>query len=213
MTPELVILGAGGSAGAIIEMVDDINRVSRRWSIRGLLDDDPSKHGTSLFGLRVLGPIEMAAQMDEALFVTGVASYRRPYNRAEIAARLGLARDRYATIIHPLASVSPDADIGLGVLVFQYATVYDSTNVRDHAYLSPFALVAHHSVVEAGAVMAPRSTLLGGARLGASAYAGSHSVVKDGVTIGEGAVLGMGAVVVDDVAAKTTVVGNPARPV
>jgi UDP-2-acetamido-3-amino-2,3-dideoxy-glucuronate N-acetyltransferase len=41
---------------------------------------------------------------------------------------------------------------------------------------------------------------------------GSGATIMCGVTIGEGAVVGAGAVVTKDVAAGTTVVGNPARP-
>ena len=54
--------------------------------------------------------------------------------------------------------------------------------------------------------------MLGGSRLGVSAYAATHCVVRDGVTIGEGALVGMGAVVLADVPPRVTGIGNPARP-
>jgi acetyltransferase-like isoleucine patch superfamily enzyme len=48
-------------------------------------------------------------------------------------------------------------------------------------------------------------------------YIGTGAVIKQGrpgspIVIGQGAVVGMGAVVTRSVAAGTTVVGNPARP-
>ena len=42
---------------------------------------------------------------------------------------------------------------------------------------------------------------------------GANATIMCGVTIGEGAVVGAGAVVLKDVAAHTTVVGNPARKI
>lgn len=212
MTRSLIVLGAGRSAGAIADTVAALNAISAQWHLAGFLDDDELKRGTSLFGAPILGTIDSAREHD-AMFIIGVASYLRPFGRADIASRLNLPRERFATLIHPLASVSPHASVGMGVLILQYAVINDTATIRDHAYLAPFVFVGHHAEVGAGATMAARSSIHGAARLGACAYAGSHSAVKDGITIGEGAVLGMGSVVVRDVPPRVTVVGNPARVV
>ncbi|TGQ82449.1 sugar O-acetyltransferase [Mesorhizobium sp. M8A.F.Ca.ET.207.01.1.1] len=47
--------------------------------------------------------------------------------------------------------------------------------------------------------------------IGDNAWIGGSAVILGGVSIGEGAIVGAGAVVTRDVAANTTVVGNPAR--
>jgi len=49
-------------------------------------------------------------------------------------------------------------------------------------------------------------------RIGTGAWVGVGACVRQGIRIGAGAMVGAGAVVVRDVAAGTTVVGNPARP-
>ena len=49
--------------------------------------------------------------------------------------------------------------------------------------------------------------------IGDNAWIGGSAVILAGVTIGDGAIVGAGAVVTRDVAANTTVVGNPARVV
>jgi maltose O-acetyltransferase len=49
--------------------------------------------------------------------------------------------------------------------------------------------------------------------IGDNAWIGGSAVILGGVSIGEGAIVGAGAVVTHDVAAHTTVVGNPARVV
>jgi sugar O-acyltransferase (sialic acid O-acetyltransferase NeuD family) len=208
---DIVVLGAGGSAGAIAELIDSLNAVELQWRLRGFLDDDPKKAGTTLFGAPVLGRVDDAALISDAAFVVGVASYHRPYGRAEMAARPGLSHEQFATLIHPQATVSINARVGAGVLVFPYAVVSDGATVEDFAYLSPFCFVGHDAIVGYGAIMAPRSSLHGRSRLGASAYAGSHSALKEGLSVGEGAVLGMGAIVIHDVAPGAVVAGNPAR--
>ena len=213
MKQDIVILGAGGSAGAIVDVINAINGVSRKWRLRGFLDDTPEKQGTTLFGAPLLGLIESAASMDDVIFVIGVASHRTPFGRADIATRLGFSAQRFATLIHPLACVSPTATVGSGVLMFPFVVVSDNATVGNHAYLSSFCFVGHHATVGAAATMAPRASLHGGSHLGASAYAGSHSALREGMTVGEGAVVGMGSIVLHDVPARTTVTGNPARPI
>jgi len=52
-----------------------------------------------------------------------------------------------------------------------------------------------------------------GISIGEDVWLGAQAGVVDGVKIGDGAVVGMNAQVVGDVAAYTTVAGNPARPV
>ena len=210
---DLIVLGAGGSGGAIIDLIADLNAVSPAWRLRGFLDDDARRHGTDFLGKPILGSIDAARDISDASFVVGVASYERPYSRAEIVARLALPSERYVSLIHPSASVSPSAELGVGLLVFQFVTIANAARVGDNTYASAYCLVSHHVQVGAGVSMAPRVSLFGGSQLGKSVYAGGHAIVKNGVKVGDGAVLGMGAVVVRDVPPDVTVTGNPARQI
>ncbi|MBY4891562.1 sugar O-acetyltransferase [Rhodobacteraceae bacterium N5(2021)] len=49
--------------------------------------------------------------------------------------------------------------------------------------------------------------------LGRDVWVGGGAIILPGVTVGDGAIIGAGAVVTQDVAAGTTVVGNPARAI
>lgn len=211
MTEDLLVIGAGGSAGGICWMLQDINRHARRWRLLGFLDDDAPKHGTLIWGSPVLGPLDDVVRFPAAKLVIAMAHYLRPRIRIEIASRLGLPRDRYATLVDPSAAVSPDATLGAGCLVFRSAFIGDGARLGDHVFMSPNALISHHVVVEDGATLAPGVTLSGASSLGSGAYAGAGAIVKDGVSVGAGAMLAAGSVVMRDVAADATVIGNPAR--
>lgn len=50
-------------------------------------------------------------------------------------------------------------------------------------------------------------------RIGENVWIGSGAIILPGVTIGDDAIIGAGSVVARDVAAGTTVIGNPARSV
>ena len=68
-------------------------------------------------------------------------------------------------------------------------------------------------MIEDGTHVCPGVHLGGNVVCEARAYVGIGASVVQGVRIGERAVVGAGAVVIRDVAADTTVVGCPARPV
>lgn len=210
---DLVIIGAGGSAPELVDIVEAMNAVRPTFTLLGFLDDSPSKQGRSVGDLPVLGTTDMAAEMKDALFVLGIAHYRRPRCRADLAARLGLPHERFGTLIHPSANISNRATLGSGIMAGSFAMISPGATVGNHVFVAPYAHVSHDATAGDGATMAAGSMLCGGSKLGAGAYMGARSVLMDGVCVGDGAVVGIGAVVIRDVAPDAVVVGNPARPI
>jgi sugar O-acyltransferase (sialic acid O-acetyltransferase NeuD family) len=210
MAEALVVVGAGGSAGDIAWTVEDVNRVEARWELQGFLDDDPAKEGGSVCGYPILGPLSRAAELTDACFVVAVAHYRRPYARRDIVERLGLSASRYATLVHPAASVSPYARIGAGTLIFQGAVVCHGASLGAHVFVGHRCVVSHDAIVDDYATLASGVIVCGSSRLETGAYAGAGAVIKDGVVIGSGAVAGLGSAVFRDVPPGRVVAGNPA---
>ncbi|RWF67625.1 sugar O-acetyltransferase [Mesorhizobium sp.] len=105
--------------------------------------------------------------------------------------------------------------LGDGVFLNAGCTVLDTAPVRigKRTLLGPNVQIysaEHHREAagrQAGLEIAKPVTI------GADAWIGGSAIILGGVTIGDGAIVGAGAVVTRDVAANTTVVGNPARPV
>ena len=56
---KLVIIGASGSAIELIDVIHDINGISKKWAIVGMLDDDPQKQGMEYRGAHVIGKLDM----------------------------------------------------------------------------------------------------------------------------------------------------------
>jgi len=108
-------------------------------------------------------------------------------------------------------------NISLGRRVYLNAgcTILDSGSVRigEGSMLGPGVHIycaEHHKDPElrgAGIEIARPVTI------GANVWIGGGAILVGGVAIGDGAIIGAGAVVTKSVAAGTTVVGNPARPI
>ena len=209
---DLIILGAGGTSREIADAVADINRDARRWNLIGFLDDDIARHGKTVLGLPILGSLDCARQYTTARFIIGVARAGDPWRRKMIVQRLALPRERFAAIIHPSATVSRTATIGLGTAILQNTVVTTDALIGDHVLIHYNVTIAHDAVVDDFVTMAPGSLIAGSVKLCAGVYLGAGSQVINDVTVGEAALVGLGAVVVRNVGQAQTVAGNPARP-
>jgi sugar O-acyltransferase (sialic acid O-acetyltransferase NeuD family) len=204
----LLLLGAGGLAR---ETLVAVRAQPDRWRPIGVLDDDPVRHGDSVDGIPVLGGTEHVHEHPDALVVPCVAAPKRPYARLELAQRLGLLADRWATVIHPAASVAPGTVLGAGSIVLAGVVVTAPIRIGAHLVAMPHVLLTHDDELADGVTLAGRATLAGGVRIGEAAYLGQGAMIREYTTIGAGAVIGMGAVVLTDVPDGQTWAGSPAR--
>lgn len=208
--PDLLIIGAGGTSREIADAVRAINRQQPRWNLLGFLDDDATKQGTSVDGSPILGALAATANYD-AQFIIGIATWRNPEIRRDIVERLSLPRERYATIVHPSASISPNSVLGVGTAVLQNVVITPATTIGDHTLILQNVTMAHDQIVEDYVTIAPGATVAGFVNLRAGCYLGAGCTIMNGITVNSGALVGVGAVVMNEVPAGRTVAGNPAR--
>ncbi|MFJ6672969.1 NeuD/PglB/VioB family sugar acetyltransferase [Actinosynnema sp. NPDC091369] len=203
----LLLVGGGGLAREVLAAV---RLLPSLWRPVGALDDDPARHGADLDGLPVLGGTDLVRSTDAAVVVC-VANAHRPRGRLDLVARLDLPDERWATVVHPAASVAVGAEVGPGSVLLAGAVVTAPLRLGAHVVAMPHVLITHDDEVGDGVTFAGRASLGGAVRVGEAAYLGQGSAVREGVTIGAGAVVGMGSVVLADVPAGEVWAGNPAR--
>ncbi|SES25161.1 acetyltransferase [Actinokineospora terrae] len=209
MTQPLLLVGAGGLAREVLAAA---RALPGEFTTIGLLDDDPGRHGSEVDGVPVLGGSELVHEHTDALVLVCVASPGRPEGRANVVRRLDLPAERYATLVHPAASVAHGVELGEGTVLLAGAVITAPQRVGAHVLAMPHVLFTHDDLVGDFATCAGRATLAGGVVVAESAYLGAGSLVRQGVRIGSRAVVGMGAVVLSDVPDGETWVGVPARP-
>jgi sugar O-acyltransferase (sialic acid O-acetyltransferase NeuD family) len=207
---ELVILGATGNAHDILDVVEALNARAPTWRVAGFLDDS-REAGDTYLGLPVLGPLASATQLESGWFINAIGSDRSYRRRPEMVNRLGLPRQRFATLVHPQACVSSRARLGAGTCVNFGVSVAGGVVVGDHVYLGSGCVIGHDAEIGEHSVLAAAAVVSGFVQVGVACYLGARSVVRGRVRIGDKALVGMGGVVLRDVAASTTVVGTPAR--
>ncbi|WP_202914604.1 acetyltransferase [Paenibacillus antri] len=202
----IALIGGGGHSKVIQDMIQARNDLT----VAAILDDKyPSLElENGVYTGPVSSALSLAGGMDRLRFVIAIGDNR---TRCAIAMRLGLRPDRYMTLVHPRAYVSPRSVIGHGAVILANAVVNAGAAVGDQAIVNTGAIVEHDCIVSGYAHIAPSATLTGGVKAGTGAFVGAGAAVIPGKTIGDWATVGAGATVIHDIPPRTTVVGAPAR--
>lgn len=209
--PDLLIVGAGGLARETLGVVAASNRGGSRWRVVGLVDDNPQLHGKAVGGATVVGGLDAITRFPQAQVVLCTGRPDDPASRWRLAAALDLPPDRYATLVHPAASLADSVSVGQGSIVFPGVAATADVRIGGHVVLMPSVTLTHDDVVESHATCGAGVRLAGRVRVETGAYLGAGALVRQDVAVGAWSLVGMGAVVLGDVPPSEVWVGAPAR--
>ncbi len=133
------------------------------------------------------------------------------------AARLYLSRlyqrigFRFCNLVHPKASISKSAKLGVGLVIQNGANVSSDVMVDDFVKINVGANIMHDCAIGKFTTIAPNAVLLGRVSIGQGCYIGAQATVLNDLLVSDGAIVGAAAMVTKNVAKNTIVKGNPAR--
>lgn len=210
MRQNVIGLGVGGHAKVVIEAL----RLCGDTDIVGLLDRDPSRWGTKVSGIPILGGDDLLpslrAQGIDAVFIgLGGAGDLRPRHHLYALAR-SVGFD-VVSAVHPSAVVSRESAIGAGVTVLAGAIINAGAQLGENVIVNTGAIVEHDCLIADHVHIATGAALAGTVTVGEESHIGLGASVREGRTIGCHVIVGAGAVVVDDVPDGVVVYGVPAR--
>jgi sugar O-acyltransferase (sialic acid O-acetyltransferase NeuD family) len=209
---QLVIAGAGGFSREAAETIAAVNAQRPTWDLLGFVDDNLELAGTSIGHLDVIGPIGLLhSELRGAKVVVCTGRADNYFSRPRIVQRLNLPPNRYATVVHPTASVAASAHIGHGTVMLASTVVTANARIGHHVAIMPDTVITHDDVIEDFATLASGVKLGGSVRVGRGTYVGAGALVREGVSIGDWSLVGMGSVITRSVPAAELWYGAPAR--
>lgn len=137
------------------------------------------------------------------------------HHGAQRAALSEALRDRFGlalrSVVSPLASVDPEAELGPGVQVLMGACIGIAARIGAFSIVNSNATVDHECQVGKGVHVMGGASIAGGVTIGDHATVGTNATVLPDVIIGPGAQVGAGALVLHEAGPNEVVVGLPAR--
>lgn len=200
-----------GASGHAL-VVADILRLMGRYVVVGYLDNiHPHRCGESFGDAVVLGGEEQLEVLREG----GVENLALGIGNCEARLKLADAATamgfKLVTAIHPSAVVAASADVGAGSVLCAGSVVNPSSTLGRAVIVNTCASINHECIIEDGVHVSPGAHLAGRVFVGRATSMGIGSVVRDGISIGKGCIIGAGAVVVGDLPASIVAYGVPAR--
>ena len=176
----------------------------------GFIDDTPEKIGLHETGFHVYDRSALQ-NFPEALVLAVPGSPTSYKFRNEIISKLNISEDRFATVIHPNANVSPFAKIGKNVLLMAGVSITYNAQIGNHVCVLPNSVIHHDSVIGDYTLIGSNVTVAGNTNIGMRCYVGSGTSVINGVNVGDETLIGMGTNITKSVNSHSKVVGNPFR--
>lgn len=203
------LVGAGGHGRVTLAAL-----MASGASIQGIFDPELAP-GSRVMGVEVLGddgaiPFHCRRDHDRLAIGIGVPP-RPPRPRARLFDALQVDGYTLATVIHPFSFIDATSTVGTGAQVMAGSVIQPGVVIDEGVIVNTRASVDHDCHIQRHAVVCPGAVLCGEVTVGAHAFIGSGAVIAPRVHIGEEAVVGAGAVVLDDIAPRVFVAGNPAR--
>jgi acetyltransferase EpsM len=207
---DILIIGAGGHGQTVADALLRIASTDARMRPAGFLDDTPALQGANYQGVPVLGPVEAIDRVPHDAVIVAVGDNRA---RRDIYLRLSAQGRRFATVVHPTATVPLDFEIGPGSYLGAKAVVGIATRVGANTIVNGAGCLGHHNHVGDHVHLGPAVHSTRDVRIGEGAMIGVGANVISGISIGAWSVVGAGSLVTGDVPDGVVAYGSPARVV
>lgn len=208
MEPKLTIAGCGWHAHIVAELAEltgkyaQVQLLDRDWPTKTVWGDWPVVGGFDVLDQDLFG------STDEFFVALGDNSAR-----VALCAQIVKHGGKLATLIHPLAFVSPRARLQPGTAVCAGAIIQPYASIGMGCIVNTAATVDHHCELADGVHLSPGVHLSGNVRIGNRTWLGTGVSVRDKLTIGDNIIIGVGSVVVKDICEAGIYSGVPSRKI
>ena len=180
MKTPLVLVGCGGHARALIDVIESL----QEWSIIGLIGQH-SEVGQIILGYPCIGTDRDLAELKSHCqhVCIGVGQIGRSTTRAELIHLLTAREFIFPPLISRHAYVSKHASLGIGVTVGHGAVINAGARIGDHSIVNSCALVEHDALIGERCHLSTGALINGGVKIGHDSFLGSGVMIRDNLDL------------------------------
>ena len=209
MQKKIIIVGGGGLGRIVHDVLVNDLLFAKEYQITGFLDTRSDLVLPAELSGQILGsPLHYEPKSDEVfMMAVGDPNWRRQLVMplaAKNAVFISYTREAF---------IAGRSHIGPGSFVTPGAIISTDCSIGAYAYIDTNVILGHDVHIGDYCMLGAMSFLAGNVQVGNGVAIHPRATIGKGVRIGDGATIGLGSVVIKDVAANTTVFGNPARTI
>lgn len=207
---KVVIIGAGGLAREVLDVINAINAQNYTIEVLGFIDENPKTHGKILNGIPVLGDLSWFSTVitKDIKAICGIGNNEK---RKKITQKIEGLRVEFISVIHPSVQMGYGNKIGKGVVICAGCIITCNTIIGNHVYINLDCTVGHDTVLEDYVNLAPSVNVSGNCTLLEGTHVYTNAVIIPPVVLGKWSIIGAGAVVLKSIPDYAVAVGTPAK--
>ena len=206
---DIVIIGAGGFGREVAWLIEDINKVEKKYNILGFIDENETIKGNIINGYKVLGNLDYFNNIDkEIYFVVAIGNAKV---KKELASKAIKNKGIPENIIHPTVIMSEVVELGTGIIICAGNIITTNIIIEDFVTINLACTVGHDVVIKKYTTVYPSVSISGNCSIGECSEIGTRSAIIQGISIGDNTITGAGSVVIRNSEGNYTLVGVPAK--
>ena len=192
MTKPVLILGSGGHASVIVDILRQLN-----YEIVGLVSPDNDSKSKVFSGIDFFISDDDVLKFDKnkIKLVNGLGSLPGNKSRSLIYNKFVSLGYEFETIIASTAFISSYAELGNGVQVFPGVIIQAGASIGANSIINTGAIIEHDCIIGQNNHIAPGVTLSGQVTTEEQVHIGTGASVIQSVFIGKNTTVGAGAVI------------------
>ena len=187
---KILIFGAGRGSRDVLQLIEQINKVSNTWEVFGFIDMNPIYKNKIVDGVPVYNEV-MKEHIDNDFYgITGVQipNIRKKIIESEIEAnRLELAK-----LIHPSIDIPENANIAKGCVLFPGVFVAKNVTLGKAVLVNYNTLLGIDLTVGNYSFIGPGVTITASCSIGENSTIGAGTLFVPGVSVGSHCMIGLG---------------------
>lgn len=192
MNKPVLVLGAGGHAAVLVDILRQLNH-----TIVGLVARDKPADTPVFAGIPYYSSDDdvLAFDKGKVLLVNGIGSLPGSNIRTKVHQQFKKAGYQFATVVSPRAIVSDYSSLAEGVQVMPGAIINANTIIGEGTIINTGVIIEHDCHIGSHNHIAPGVALSGGVTSGENVHIGTGANVIHSVTIGRNVMISAGSTV------------------
>ncbi len=205
MKKGLLILGCGGQGKIAYDCAQFLDNYKKIAFMADTLPDSPPFFDALVFNDDPKDYSALQKEYPDIFIAIGNNAIR--LEKSVFFMKLGF---NLATLIHPMAYVSPYAKIGKGSIICVNAVVNTFAEIGISNIINTSAVIEHDCKLDDGVHISPNCSIAGNVKIGTKTWVGIGSCIINNLNIGNNCIIAAGSTVTQNIPNNVLAAGTPA---